>query len=37
MKIIAVADTNKDYHKYKAVVEKNLDADIVIHLGNGEH
>ena len=37
MKIIVVADTNKDYHKYKAVVEKNLDADMFIHLGNGEH
>lgn len=37
MKIIVVSDTNKDYHKYKAVVEKNLDADMVIHLGDGEH
>ena len=37
MKIIVVADTNKDYRKYKSVVEKNLDADIIIHLGDGEH
>ncbi|MCR4779590.1 MAG: YfcE family phosphodiesterase [Ruminiclostridium sp.] len=37
MKIIVVSDTNKDYHKYKSVVEKNTDADMVIHLGDGEH
>ena len=37
MKIIVVSDTNKDYKKYKSVVEKNLDADMIIHLGDGEH
>ena len=30
MKIIVVSDTNKDYHKYKAIVEKNTDADMLI-------
>ncbi len=37
MKIIAVADTHKDYKKYKAIIENNLDADLFIHLGDGEH
>ena len=37
MKIIVVADTHKDYKKYKAIVEKNSDADLFIHLGDGEH
>ena len=37
MKIIVVADTHKDYKKYKAIVEKNIDADLFIHLGDGEH
>lgn len=37
MKIIVVADTHKDYKNYKAVVEKNIDADMFIHLGDGEH
>ena len=37
MKIIAVADTHKDYQKLKNVVEKNPEADIFIHLGDGEH
>lgn len=37
MKIIVVADTHKDYQKYKAIIEKNIDADMFIHLGDGEH
>lgn len=37
MKIIVVADTHKDYQKYKDIVEKNSDADLFIHLGDGEH
>ncbi|MCM1335729.1 MAG: YfcE family phosphodiesterase [Bacteroides sp.] len=37
MKIVVVADTHKDYKNYKAVVEKNDDADLFIHLGDGEH
>ena len=37
MKIIAVADTHKDYQKLKNIVEKNPEADIFINLGDGEH
>ena len=37
MKIVVVADTHKDYQKYKSIVEKNPDADMFIHLGDGEH
>ncbi len=37
MKIVVVADTHKNYKDYKAVVEKNDDADLYIHLGDGEH
>lgn len=37
MKIVVVADTHKDYKNYRAVVEKNDDADLFIHLGDGEH
>ena len=37
MKIVVVADTHKEYQKYKSIVEKNPDADIFIHLGDGEH
>lgn len=37
MKIIVVADTHKDYKSYKSIVEKNIDADLFIHLGDGEH
>lgn len=37
MKITVVADTHKDYHKLKAVIDENLDSDLVIHLGDGQH
>lgn len=37
MKIVVVADTHKNYKDYKAVIEKNDDADLYIHLGDGEH
>lgn len=37
MKIIAVADTHKDYKNFKLIVEKNPDADLFLHLGDGEH
>ena len=37
MKIIVVSDTHKEYHKLKAIVDANLDADAFIHLGDGEH
>lgn len=37
MKIIVVADTHKEFQKFKGIVERNLDADMFIHLGDGEH
>ena len=37
MKIVVCSDTHRNYHKLKYVVEKNLDADAFIHLGDGEH
>ncbi len=37
MKIIVVADTHKDYKKYKDIVANNQDAELIIHLGDGEH
>lgn len=37
MKIIVVSDTHKNYPVLKEIVERNLDADIFIHLGDGEH
>ncbi|MDE7398697.1 MAG: YfcE family phosphodiesterase [Oscillospiraceae bacterium] len=37
MKILVVADTHKNYAALKAAIDKNLDADMLIHLGDGEH
>ena len=37
MKIVVAADSHKEYKKYRSVVEDNLDADMFIHLGDGEH
>jgi len=37
MKITVVADSHKDFHKLKSVVEANLDADLFIHLGDGQY
>lgn len=37
MKILVVSDTHKNYAALHAVVEKNPDADMLIHLGDGEH
>ncbi len=37
MKIVVVADTHKDYKRYKEIVLQNIDADLFIHLGDGEH
>jgi putative phosphoesterase len=37
MKIVVVADTHKDYHTLKKVVDANADADLFIHLGDGQH
>lgn len=37
MKIIVVSDTHKNFMALNAVVKKNTDADMLIHLGDGEH
>ncbi|MCH5206811.1 MAG: metallophosphoesterase [Oscillospiraceae bacterium] len=37
MKILVVSDTHKNYAVLKSAVESNMDADVVIHLGDGEH
>lgn len=37
MKIIVVSDTHKDFAALEEVVNSNLDADLFIHLGDGEN
>lgn len=37
MKILVVSDTHKNFHNLNEVVQKNLDIDLMIHLGDGEH
>lgn len=37
MKIIVVSDTHKNFAVLDEVVKKNLDADLFIHLGDGEN
>lgn len=37
MKIIVVSDTHKNFAALEEVVKKNLDADLFIHLGDGEN
>ncbi len=37
MKILVVADTHKNFEALDVCVKNNLDADIIIHLGDGEH
>lgn len=37
MKIVIFGDSHREYQKLKNIVEKNLDADLFIHLGDGEH
>ena len=37
MKILVVADTHKNYAVLETAVKKNPDADMLIHLGDGEH
>ncbi len=36
MKILVVSDTHKNFQALKAVVDKNSDFDVLIHLGDGE-
>lgn len=37
MKIIVVSDTHRNFAVLNEVVNKNLDADLFIHLGDGEN
>ncbi|MDR2532516.1 MAG: YfcE family phosphodiesterase [Oscillospiraceae bacterium] len=37
MKITVVADSHKDFHILKSVAEANTDADLFIHLGDGQY
>lgn len=37
MKIVVVSDSHREFLKLKNVIESNLDADLFIHLGDGEH
>ena len=37
MKILVVADTHKNFEVLDLCVRKNPDADMLIHLGDGEH
>lgn len=36
MKIIVVSDTHRDFNALKKIVDENGDADMLIHLGDGE-
>lgn len=36
MKILVVSDTHRDFNALNAIVEANKDADMLIHLGDGE-
>lgn len=37
MKALIVSDTHRDFAKLKTVMEKNTDADLIVHLGDGEN
>lgn len=37
MKILVVSDTHKNFEALDLCVKNNLDADVIIHLGDGEH
>jgi len=37
MKILVVSDTHRNYGALEAIIRKNPDADMLIHLGDGEH
>ena len=37
MKILVVSDTHRNYSVLDKIVEKNLDSDLIIHLGDGEN
>jgi putative phosphoesterase len=35
LKITVISDTHRNYHRLKEVVDRNLDSDLFIHLGDG--
>lgn len=37
MKIVVISDTHKEFEKLKKIVSSNLDADLFVHLGDGEY
>lgn len=37
MKIIVVSDSHKEFERLRKVVETHKDADLYVHLGDGEH
>lgn len=37
MRIVVFSDTHRDFYKLKDAVAKNLDADLFLHLGDGEN
>ncbi|MCL2019278.1 MAG: YfcE family phosphodiesterase [Oscillospiraceae bacterium] len=37
MKITVVADSHKEFHKLKKVADVNTDADLFVHLGDGQY
>lgn len=37
MKILVVSDTHRNFAVLDEVVNNNLDSDLIIHLGDGEH
>jgi hypothetical protein len=37
MKITVISDTHRNYARLKDVVDRNLDSDLFVHLGDGIH
>jgi len=37
MKLIVAADSHKDFHRLKSAADANTDADLFIHLGDGQY
>lgn len=35
LKITVISDTHRNYHRLKDVIDRNLDSDLFIHLGDG--
>jgi len=35
MKITVISDSHRNYHRLKSVIDRNMDSDLFIHLGDG--